>query len=100
MMLFSNFSDQLQDAQNALTIVQRDLDTMANEEVPALIRDSASLQVTKIIRGDYDLKIARQDYFTSKQDQVPVLNIRCPRLLYFESLSFNICDWNTKGYSI
>ena len=36
----------------------------------ALLQDMAALQVTRVLHGDYDLKIARQDYFTSKQDEV------------------------------
>ena len=46
------------------------MDCLAQQQVPTLIRESAALQVTKILRGDYNLKIARQDYFTSNQDQV------------------------------
>ena len=68
----SHYSNKLQDAQNALSIVRRDLDHLGEEEVPVLIKDSAALQVTKILRGDYNLKIARQDYFTSNQDRVSI----------------------------
>ena len=35
-----------------------------------LVQELGKLQANKILRGDYDLKIARQDYFISKQDQV------------------------------
>lgn len=35
-----------------------------------LVQELGKLQANKILRGDYDLKIARQDYFVSKQDQV------------------------------
>ena len=30
----------------------------------------AALQMTAVLHGDYDLKIARQDYFLSKQERV------------------------------
>ncbi|CAB3984805.1 HAUS augmin-like complex subunit 3 [Paramuricea clavata] len=35
-----------------------------------LVQELGKLQANKILRGDYDLKIARQDYFVSKQDKV------------------------------
>ena len=41
-------------------------------EIPRLLEVNASLQATHILSGDYNLKIARQDYFTSKQDKVCV----------------------------
>ncbi len=65
-----NFRTKLEDAETALGIVRRDVDLLSDKEVPALIKDSAAHQVTKILRGDYDLKIARQDYFVSNQDKV------------------------------
>ena len=43
---------------------------MGMEELPALIKESAKLQVSQILKGNYDLKIARQDYFTSNQDEL------------------------------
>jgi HAUS augmin-like complex subunit 3 len=39
-----------------------------------LVQELGKLQANKILRGDYDLKIARQDYFVSKQDQVLYLS--------------------------
>ncbi|XP_071477236.1 HAUS augmin-like complex subunit 3 [Diadema antillarum] len=39
-------------------------------EIPQLLEVNAALQTTHILSGDYDLKIARQDYFTSKQDKL------------------------------
>ena len=43
---------------------------LGQSQLPGLLQDMATLQVTKVLHGDYDLKIARQDYYTSKQDQV------------------------------
>ena len=43
-------------------------------EIPQLLEVNAALQATHILSGDYNLKIARQDYFISKQDQVSCLN--------------------------
>ncbi len=67
---YLDFRTKLEDAETALGIVRRDVDLLSEKEVPALIKDSAAHQVTKILRGDYDLKIARQDYFVSNQDKV------------------------------
>ena len=63
-------SKRLKDAQCIFTVVRRDMCKLSEQEVPALIKENAASQLTKILQGDYDLKIARQDYFTSNQDQV------------------------------
>ncbi|XP_030834013.1 HAUS augmin-like complex subunit 3 [Strongylocentrotus purpuratus] len=39
-------------------------------EIPRLLEVNASLQATHILSGDYNLKVARQDYFTSKQEKL------------------------------
>jgi len=49
---------------------ERDLASLTDSQIPAQVRDVASLQAVHVLRGDYDLKIARQDYFTSNQNQV------------------------------
>lgn len=51
---------------------------LGQTQLGALLQDMAALQVTRVLHGDYDLKIARQDYFTSKQDKVhlQLLNTR------------------------
>ena len=43
---------------------------LGREQLTSLLQDMAALQVTRVLHGDYDLKLARQDYFTSKQDKV------------------------------
>ena len=63
-------SHKLEDAKSSLSLVRRDVAHLAEDQLPALLRDSASLQVTRVLRGDYNLKIARQDYFTANQDKV------------------------------
>jgi len=40
------------------------------EEIRPLLDDLQGLHGTKVLRGNYDLKIARQDYFLSKQTEV------------------------------
>ena len=51
-------------------MVKRDIAGMAERDIPALIQESTASQVSKILTGDYNLKLARQDYFISNQDQV------------------------------
>lgn len=48
---------------------------MTSNLLSPLVEELGKLQVNKILRGDYDLKIARQDYFISKQDQVVNLKL-------------------------
>ena len=43
---------------------------MEIEELPGLVQRLGELQATGILKRNYDLKMARQDYFTSKLDQV------------------------------
>ena len=48
----------------------------ANEimnQLPDLLQDMATLQITQVLHGDYDLKLARQNYFAKKQDEVHVV---------------------------
>src|SRR6218665_3430161 len=63
-------SSRLKSGQTHLSAVNKEIGQLGDQLIPALIKESASLQVAKILRGDYDLKIARQDYFTSNQDRV------------------------------
>ncbi|XP_048255738.1 HAUS augmin-like complex subunit 3 isoform X1 [Haliotis rufescens] len=62
--------DSLQESHMSLNAVRRDLTQLQQTDIPALISRSADLQGTNIITGDYKLKLARQGYFTSNQDQL------------------------------
>lgn len=48
---------------------------MAERDIPALIQESTASQVSKILTGDYNLKLARQDYFISNQDKVSYMGV-------------------------
>jgi len=63
-------SNCLSDAEQASAAAQRDLTGLSEHDMPTLVQESSALQVTRILRGNYDLKIARQDYFTNNQDQL------------------------------
>ncbi|KAI0231321.1 AUGMIN subunit 3 [Lamellibrachia satsuma] len=61
---------RLREAEAVCRVVERDVALLKEKEIPRLILDSTSLQVNKILCGDYNLKIMRQDYFISNQEQL------------------------------
>lgn len=65
-----SLSEHLSDTDSSLQVVVRDLEILSRDEIPGLIQESLSSQVSHILTGDYNLKLARQDYFISNQDQV------------------------------
>ncbi|XP_050403167.2 HAUS augmin-like complex subunit 3 [Patella vulgata] len=69
----NKLSTQLQETQSSLQTVRRDLSTLLEGDLPLLVKELAPLQGTHILTGDYNLKLARQDYFTSNQDKVIAL---------------------------
>ena len=50
--------------------MKEEIDSFGESRLPTLLRDTTALQISKVILGDYDLKLARQAYFISKQDIV------------------------------
>lgn len=56
--------------QQRVNELREKLQELGRTQLTGLLQDMAALQVTRVLHGDYDLKIARQDYFTSKQDKV------------------------------
>ncbi|XP_069125959.1 HAUS augmin-like complex subunit 3 [Argopecten irradians] len=65
-----DINKQCQERQESINQVDRDLYKLRETDIPALIMESTSSQETRILTGDYNLKLSRQDYFASKQDQV------------------------------
>ena len=62
--------DKVAESESILSVLQRDEARLVQHEMPRLLQDCAAAQVTRILRGDYDLKISRQDYFVSNQQKV------------------------------
>lgn len=64
------FREKLDKLRSSIHSVQRDFQALGEQEVPKLIQECREAKVLRVLTGDYNLKLARQDYFTSKQDKV------------------------------
>nr|XP_033806691.1 HAUS augmin-like complex subunit 3 isoform X2 [Geotrypetes seraphini] len=55
---------------NELLLLKSQVDQINKETLPCLVKENAQLLNMPIVKGDFDLQIARQDYYTSRQDMV------------------------------
>lgn len=56
-------------SRNELQVVESEVEALLHGPVHSALRQSARLLNVPIIRGDLALQLARQEYYTSKQDQ-------------------------------
>ncbi|XP_062514906.1 HAUS augmin-like complex subunit 3 isoform X2 [Corticium candelabrum] len=61
---------ELEESQQKLAELKEETSQVTDTEMTPLLDELATLQQTCVLRGDYELKQARQDYFMSKQDKV------------------------------
>ena len=69
----SIFRERLQKQQSAVQPIRRDFLLMADKEVGRVLQECKDAKVLRVLTGDYNLKLARQDYFTSNQDKVYIV---------------------------
>ncbi|XP_062905644.1 HAUS augmin-like complex subunit 3 [Mobula hypostoma] len=53
-----------------LTVINNQIEQLINKELPDLIVENTQLLNMPVVKGNFDLQMSRQDYYTSKQDQV------------------------------
>ena len=61
---------QISKLQEELSVINMDVKKVGHERLPGLVQEVAELRFIGVFSTDHDLKLARQDYFTSKQDKV------------------------------
>jgi len=65
-----HYRNQLERVRSKADTYDRELSVICSNELPALIEKSSQSKEAFIIAGDYNLKLARQQYFLDCQDQV------------------------------
>ncbi|XP_054840291.1 HAUS augmin-like complex subunit 3 [Eublepharis macularius] len=65
-----NFEARISSLNNEISKIKTHLAQINSETLPLLIKEDAELLNMPVVKGDFDLQIARQDYYTSRQDQI------------------------------
>nr|XP_056710311.1 HAUS augmin-like complex subunit 3 [Euleptes europaea] len=65
-----NFESRISSLNDEISKIKEDLTQINSETLPSLVKKDAELLNMPVVKGDFDLQIARQDYYTSRQDQI------------------------------
>ncbi|XP_048363673.1 HAUS augmin-like complex subunit 3 [Sphaerodactylus townsendi] len=65
-----NFEARISSLNNEISKVKKQLSKINSETLPSLVKKDAELLNMPVVKGNFDLQIARQDYYTSRQDQI------------------------------
>ncbi|KAM4809903.1 HAUS augmin-like complex subunit 3 [Rhinophrynus dorsalis] len=65
-----NLKARISSLKNETSQIQNHIDVINRETLPDLVRESAQLLNMPVVKGDYDLQMARQNLYSSRQDQV------------------------------
>ncbi|KAH0617634.1 hypothetical protein JD844_016079 [Phrynosoma platyrhinos] len=64
------FEARISSLNNDISKFKKHLAQINSETLPLLIKEDAELLNMPVVRGDFDLQIARQEYYISRQDQI------------------------------
>jgi len=79
---------QISKLQEELSVANTEVKKVGYDRLPSLVQELANLKFIRVFSTDHDLKLARQDYFTSKQDKVIIHRIHMH--MYLHKLQWNI----------
>lgn len=65
-----NFEARISSLNSEISKTKKQLAQINCETLPSLVKEDAELLNMPVVKGDFDLQIARQDYYTSRQDQI------------------------------
>ncbi|XP_070605292.1 LOW QUALITY PROTEIN: HAUS augmin-like complex subunit 3 [Erythrolamprus reginae] len=85
-----NFEAKISSLNNDIAKIKIDLSQINSETLPSLIKENAELLNMPVVKGDFDLQIARQDYYTSRQDQICNQLIKQKASFEFLQLAYEI----------
>ncbi|XP_026547405.1 HAUS augmin-like complex subunit 3 [Notechis scutatus] len=85
-----NFEAKISSLNNDIAKIKIDLSQINSGTLPSLIKENAELLNMPVVKGDFDLQIARQDYYISRQDQICNQLIKQKASFEFLQLAYEI----------